>query len=179
MGTYKSTTEQSSALIALLNARLADTLDLLYQAKQAHWNVAGSDFFSLHELFDKVAHELLEHVDEIAERVPQLGGEVEGTIRMASGRTSLPEYPRQLSGGAAHVEALSKALAIAASSMRAAIDQSSELGDQVTADIFTGAARTIDKLDWMVRAHIEGRAAARPEQAAPERKPEQAARPRH
>ena len=39
----------------LLNARLADTIDLQLQAKQAHWNVKGPNFIALHELFDKVA----------------------------------------------------------------------------------------------------------------------------
>jgi starvation-inducible DNA-binding protein len=179
MGTINRTTEQSSAVIALLNARLADTLDLVYQAKQAHWNVNGSDFFSLHELFDKVADELPEHVDEIAERVAQLGGVVEGTIRMVSARTSLPEMPREGTGGEVWVEALTRSLGIAGASMREAIDQSSDLGDQVTSDIFTGAARTIDKLTWMVRAHLEGGVGVRPSQAAPERKHEQVARPRH
>lgn len=37
-------------MIGLLNARLADSVDLFSQAKQAHWNVKGSDFIQLHEL---------------------------------------------------------------------------------------------------------------------------------
>lgn len=174
--------EQSRAtLIQLLNARLADTIDLLFQAKQAHWSVNGPNFFALHELFDQVAHELQDPVDDIAERVAQLDGDVEGTIRMASERSSLPEYPRQLpAGGAAHVDALSEALATAATSMREAIDQSSSLGDQVTADIFTEVTRAIDKQLWMVRAHGKVQpASARPEHAPRERKSEAETRPRH
>jgi starvation-inducible DNA-binding protein len=144
----------SATIIPLLNARLADTIDLLYQAKQAHWNVTGSEFFSLHELFDKVAHDLREPVDDMAERVAQLGGHVEGTIRMAAAHSSLPEYPRQDPGdGAGYVLALTTALSAASLSMRDAIDQADGVGDPVTADIFTGVARTIDKLEWMVRAH--------------------------
>ncbi len=174
------TSDQSNTLIRLLNARLADAIDLLYQAKQAHWNVTGRDFYALHELFEKIADELREHVDDIAERVAQLGGEAEGTIQLASEHSSLPAYPRQLSGGVAHLEALAKALDAAGTSMRDAIDQSSDLGDEVTADIFVGATRAIDKLHWMVQAHVMGQPAApAPERAAPERKPEAAARPRH
>lgn len=172
--------EQSSAtLIQLLNARLADAIDLLYQAKQAHWNVTGRGFYALHELFEKVSDELREHVDDIAERVAQLGGEAEGTIRMAAERSSLPEYPRQLSGGAAHIEALSKVLAAAATPMREAIDQAASLGDEVTVDIFVGATRAIDKLHWLVRAHVAEQPSARPEHAPTERRPETSTRPRH
>lgn len=38
-----------------LSPRLADVIDLHYQAKQAHWNVKGVQFKSLHELFDEVS----------------------------------------------------------------------------------------------------------------------------
>lgn len=171
--------EQSSALIQLLNARLADTIDLLYQAKQAHWNVTGPDFYALHEFFEKISDELREHVDEIAERVTQLGGQAEGTIRMAAERSSLPEYPRQLSSGTAHLEALSKGLDAAATSMRGAIEQAAGLGDEVTLDILVGAGRAIEKLLWMVRAHGEAVEPTWAEHARPERKPKVAARTRH
>jgi starvation-inducible DNA-binding protein len=174
-----SNTDQSATLIRLLNARLADAIDLLYQAKQAHWNVTGRGFYALHELFEKVADELREHVDDIAERVAQLGGEAEGSIRMAAEHSSLPEYPRQLSGSAAHIDALAKALDAAGTSMREAIDQADSLGDQVTVDIFVGVTREIDKLHWMVRAHSLEQPSAGAEQARPERKPEPTARPRH
>lgn len=165
-------------LISLLNARLADTIDLLYQAKQAHWNVTGSGFYALHQLFEKISDELRGHVDDIAERVAQLGGEAQGTIRMAAEHSSLPEYPRELSGGAAHVEALSNALSIAATSMREAIDEASRLGDEVTLDILVGATRAIDKLHWLVQAHDAEPLPTRPEQVPSERKRE-SSRQRH
>lgn len=171
--------KNSETLIRLLNARLADAIDLLYQAKQAHWNVTGREFYALHELFEKISDELREHVDDIAERVAQLGGEAEGTIKLAAERSSLPDYPRQISGATAHLEALSAALGAAATSMREAIDQASSLGDEVTVDIFVGATRAIDKLHWMVRAHGPAQPTAGAEAAPRERKPEAAARPRH
>src|SRR5213592_4670897 len=62
------------AMIDLLNQELADVLDLGLQAKQAHWNVKGPHFIGLHELFDKVAEELEEFTDSIAERAVELGG---------------------------------------------------------------------------------------------------------
>src|SRR5919204_2656450 len=71
-------------LIDLLNARLADTFDLYSQLKQAHWNVKGSDFIQLHELYDEIAESVLEFVDTIAERATALGGVALGTARVAS-----------------------------------------------------------------------------------------------
>jgi starvation-inducible DNA-binding protein len=45
--------ETRAKVVELLNARLADSIDLQTQTKQAHWNVKGPDFIALHELFDK------------------------------------------------------------------------------------------------------------------------------
>src|ERR1044072_7919882 len=92
--------------ITLLNARLADAIDLQTQTKQAHWNVKGPNFISLHELFDKINEAVEDYVDDIADRAVQLGGVAEGTARMAVKRSSLSEYPANTTDGRSHVEAL-------------------------------------------------------------------------
>src|SRR5216683_6856552 len=79
--------------VGLLNRNLALDIDLERQAKQAHWNVKGSNFIALHELFDKINEEVEDYVDDIAERAVQLGGVAEGTARMVAKRSSLSEYP--------------------------------------------------------------------------------------
>ena len=76
--------------VELLNARLADCIDLQTQTKQAHWNVKGPNFIALHELFDKVNEEVEDYVDDIAERAVQLGGVAEGTARMVAKRPRSP-----------------------------------------------------------------------------------------
>src|ERR1041384_7497999 len=96
-------------VIELLNARLADAIDLQTQTKQAHWNVKGPNFIALHELFDKVAEDVEDYVDEIAERAVQLGGVAEGTARVVAKKSSLAEYPVSAADGRGHVEALSSA----------------------------------------------------------------------
>jgi starvation-inducible DNA-binding protein len=59
-------------VIDLLDARLADAIDLQTQLKQAHWNVKGPTFIQLHELFDKITEAVEDYVDDLAERVVQL-----------------------------------------------------------------------------------------------------------
>jgi hypothetical protein len=63
-----------AGVVELLNQQLADALDLALQAKQAHWNVKGPSFIALHELFDSVVEEIVEHADDLAERAVELGG---------------------------------------------------------------------------------------------------------
>jgi len=79
----------------MLNQSLADILDLGLQAKQAHWNVKGPHFMGLHELFDKVAEELAEFTDEIAERAVELGGVALGTVQTVAKTSRLPAYPER------------------------------------------------------------------------------------
>lgn len=143
-------------LVQMLNARLADASDLKSQAKQAHWNVKGMNFFQLHELFDTVATVVEGHIDMIAERITTLGGTAYGTVRQAARNSSLSEYPLEITDGTAHVDGLSTALADFGKRVRSNIDESSELGDQDTADLFTEVSREIDKHLWFVEAHIQG-----------------------
>ena len=140
-------------IIEILNQSLADAIDLKSQAKQAHWNVKGSSFIALHELFDQVATEAEVYIDDIAERVTSLGGTALGTIRVAAERSSLSEYPHEITDGTAHVDALSTALADFGKAARKNIDKTDELGDADTADIYTGISRGVDKLLWFVEAH--------------------------
>ena len=142
-------------VVELLNARLADCIDLQTQTKQAHWNVKGPNFIALHELFDRINEDVEDYVDDIAERAVQLGGVAEGTARMAAKRSSLAEYPAMAVDGRSHVEALSSALAAFGAAARKGIDQANELGDLDTADLFTEISRGIDKWLWFVEAHLQ------------------------
>jgi starvation-inducible DNA-binding protein len=142
-------------LVEILNARLSDAIDLKQQAKQAHWNVKGMNFIALHELFDQVATAVDIHVDDIAERVTTLGGTALGTVRVASAKSTLSEYPLEITDGISHVEALSTALADFGKIVRKNIDEADELKDADTADLFTAVSRDIDKWLWFVEAHLQ------------------------
>jgi starvation-inducible DNA-binding protein len=141
--------------IELLNARLADAIDLQTQTKQAHWNVKGPNFIALHELFDKINEDVEDYVDDIAERAVQLGGIAEGTARLAAKRSSLNEYPANTVEGRAHVEALSSVLGVFGNSVRKAINDTNDIGDLDTADLFTEISRGVDKWLWFVEAHLQ------------------------
>jgi len=144
-----------SKVIALCNDRLADAIDLQTQCKYAHWNVKGSNFIALHELFDKVNEDVEDYIDLIAERAVQLGGLAEGTARMVVKRSNLSEYQTLGSASQDHAAALSAALASFGKLVRRAIDTSNEVNDADTADIFTEISRGVDKWLWMVEAHLQ------------------------
>lgn len=139
-------------LAELLNARLADALDLGAQLKVAHWNIKGPGFHALHELFDEAHGAIAEYSDDLAERAVQLGARAFGTPRQVARASSLAEYP-DVSGEKAHVAAVADALAAFGKNVRAAIDSATALGDAGTADLFTEVSRGVDKWLWLVEAH--------------------------
>ncbi len=144
-----------AGMIEILNARLADTIDLLHQAKQAHWNVKGRNFIALHKLFDEIAEAAEEHMDLIAERAVQLGGTAEGTVQLSARRSELEPYPLEITDEQDHVAAMSAALAAYGKRVRQAIDQSDEIEDKDTADMFTEISRAADKHLWFVESHLD------------------------
>jgi starvation-inducible DNA-binding protein len=144
-----------SVVIEILNARLAEAIDLSLIAKQAHWNVKGPHFIAIHEMLDGFRKDLDEHVDTIAERAVQLGGTALGTTQAVAAASKLPAYPTDIYSTKDHLSALIERYAATAKSARAAIDEADEAGDADAADILTAYSRAIDKSLWFLEAHIQ------------------------
>ena len=150
--TLKAETRQSSIL--LLNKHLAAAIDLHAQVKQAHWNVRGAGFMSVHLLFDSVSTEVENYSDMMAERAGGLGGTANGTVQTVVERSFLVPYALGLADVKDHIFAISAALAAFGQSTRDAISEATAFGDLGTADMFTEITLGIDKQMWFVESHI-------------------------
>lgn len=142
-------------MVGLLNQQLADTFDLYSQVKQAHWNVKGMNFIALHKLFDDIAGEVEDMVDMLAERVTALGADAQGTARMAAQNSSLPEFPSDIEGGEAFVQAVAERVAAYTNSSRAAATTAMDAGDEATGDLFIEITREMDKQLYFLEAHLQ------------------------
>ena len=147
--------EAKSEMIAVLNARLADFLDLERQAKQAHWNVKGPRFHQLHLLFDETAALAVGWADDLAERAMQLGGIAEGTVQAVAERSSLRPAPLVAPDADTWVGVITEALACCANGARKGIEGADKADDAVTADLLTRITSEADKQLWFVEAHLE------------------------
>jgi len=141
--------------VGVLNATLADTMDLNHAVRMAHWTVRGPHFAALHTLFETFYNQLDEVTDDIAERVIQIGGTPDGTTQLVAAKSRLEAYPADLRDGIDHVKALTARYAALAKTVRAGIDTTDEAGDADTADLLTGLSRTLDKALWMLEAHLD------------------------
>ncbi|CAH0314587.1 DNA starvation/stationary phase protection protein Dps [Roseomonas sp. CECT 9278] len=142
------------ASVGVLNATLADAMDLTNGVRMAHWTVRGPHFAALHALFETFYDQLGEATDDLAERVVQLGGAPDGTTQRIGEKSRLAPYPAGLRDGMEHVKALADRYAALAATVRAGIGSTDEAGDADTADLLTGLSRTLDKALWMLEAHL-------------------------
>lgn len=143
------------ALVDLLNARLADTIDLALAFKQAHWNIRGAHFIALHELFGRMAGSITGGSDELAERAKALGGQALFSLHAAAKQASQKAYPVDATSAAEHLGALIDRTSEFAKKCRAAVDASVELGDSGTSDLFTALSRSADQHLWFLEAQSD------------------------
>ncbi len=141
--------------IALLNARVAESIDLALITKQAHWNLKGRQFIGIHEMLDKARDDVDAYTDTMAERAVQLGGTALGTAQVVAKHSKLPAYPTDIHKIEDHLHALIERYGIAANALRKSIDEADEAGDPDTADVFTEVSRGIDKWLWFLEAHVQ------------------------
>jgi starvation-inducible DNA-binding protein len=146
--------ETRARIVDMLNLRLADAVDLQTKAKHAHWNVKGTEFFALHQLF-AIAGRCAQHSDLIAERVTALGGVAGGTVRLVAQNSSIPDYDLDATVGQQHIRALAKGIARFGAELRTGIDSAEQLGDKGTADLLTEVVRQVDKDLWLLEAHLQ------------------------
>ena len=142
-------------VVPMLQARLADCVDLFTQIKQAHWNVKGPHFMALHDLFDKIAEIIEGQGDMLAERITTLGARADGTARVAATQSTLPEFPLDTQDGLIYAAAVADKLSLFGKALRISIDLAAKYHDAVTADLFTEISRAIDKQLWLVDAHLQ------------------------
>jgi len=145
--------KQREKLVRLIEPVLLVELDLISQCEQAHWNVRGPRFLTLHEFFEKLADLVEPFVNPTAERAAALGGLVRGSARAVAAGSPLPEPP-VTSDETLLLTSLRDAFAIAAAHVRAAVDAATDRGDAGTADLCTGLSRALDQGLWFLDAHL-------------------------
>jgi starvation-inducible DNA-binding protein len=141
--------------VGLLNDFLVLAIDLRLQVKQAHWNVRGPNFISLHELFDRLAGELEEMTDELAERAIALGGRALGTAERIASKTDLDDLPKKATWGPELVALIADRYAAVGECAGLAIERAQKVDDEVTADLFIKTSHALDRALWFLEATLE------------------------
>ncbi len=138
-----------------LNQLTADSYGLLGQLHLAHWNVQGTDFKTLHEMFQEMYEELFVAIDDIAEQVRQLGHYAEGGLKRLAEMSNVPEAPSAQSLSAR--EFVTSVLLANEIVLQSAIDARNACGDDAdpeTEDLLIGRIRVHKKADWFLKSYL-------------------------
>lgn len=147
--------ESRRHIVAELNSVLSGLIDLSLQLKQAHWNVRGATFISVHELFDAIHADVDGYVDIVAERITSLGGRADGTVETVRAGSKLPVYPVSVTDIAGSLTAIADSLSAVDKPISGGLlDRCEELGDAVSTDMLTTLSAMLQKSLWLVESHL-------------------------
>lgn len=137
----------------ILNGLVADFLILGSHIKQAHWQIRGVNFLSLHGLLDDIHDHIQNAQDQMAERIQQLGGAAIGCAHGAVIRSKIPPLESGIDSVALQkiIESSLKDTSINIRSIIIGIDA---VQDPVTVDILTEVLGTLDKDWWQLRSSL-------------------------
>lgn len=148
------TDKQAARLTELLQKQLSTYNDLHLTLKHIHWNVVGPNFIGVHEMIDPQVEAVRGFADDVAERIAALGASPQGTPGAIIRDRSWDDYSVDRDTVQAHLAALDLVYNGVIEDIRRAIDETDEI-DQVTQDLLIDQARSLEKFQWFVRAHLE------------------------
>ncbi|HWC82093.1 MAG TPA: DNA starvation/stationary phase protection protein [Pseudonocardiaceae bacterium] len=136
---------------AILQETLADLVDLSLLSKQAHWNVVGTHFRSVHLQLDELVATARQYTDDVAERAAAIGFSPTGTAATVARESGLADYPKGWQSDKDTIEHIVVALATAIQRLRPRIEETDKT-DQVTQDLLIALARDLEEAHWMWQA---------------------------
>lgn len=141
----------SDALRKNLQTVLVDFIALSLTAKQAHWNIVGTNFRDLHLNLDEVTDIARAGSDEIAERMRALHASPDGRAAVVAEQTGLPEFPNGEISTHDAIDHMVAAIEATVASMRNCHDEV-DSADPTTADIFHDYISQLEQQAWYVSA---------------------------
>lgn len=144
-------TRNTDPVVKALEQALADTFTLALKTQNYHWNVVGSNFFGLHNLFEEQYTDGFTAADEIAERIRALGAAAPGGLRAFQEITTVADAKDGIDSKTM-IDDLAESHAAVSASLKTGVDVAEKAGDVSTADLLTGRITTHDKAAWMLRS---------------------------
>ncbi|MGV4412830.1 Dps family protein [Chryseobacterium sp. T1] len=151
IGITPNKTEEIAENLSIL---LADEFILYTKTRNAHWNVEGADFHSMHLFFESQYGEIETNIDDIAERIRQIGHYAPATLKEYLGITHLSEKKFEKNDSVGFIKELLSDHESIIVYLRESIDSMEGTLDFGTEDFLTALLEKHEKQAWMLRAHI-------------------------
>ena len=143
-----------SPVVKDLRQQVANAVLLYLNYKHYHWQTFGPHFRDLHKLFDNFAEEVLETVDELAERVRMIGQTPPAhpleAVDLASVQPAAPHSTMREMLEEANRNAL-----VVIKDMREGAKHADEHDDPGTVDLFSKFVQIHEKHEWWLRDMLQ------------------------
>jgi starvation-inducible DNA-binding protein len=130
---------------------VVDLIDLSLIGKQAHWNVVGPRFRSVHLALDELVDAAREFTDTAAERATAIGVSPDGRARTVAERSGAEGFAAGWQRDDDVTTAIVTNLAVMIRRLRRRID-AVDKADPVTQDLLLTIAARLEQLHWMWQA---------------------------
>ena len=154
--------------VAALQRTLTELQQLQLQQKQAHWNVSGTLWYTLHGLLQEHYQGTAKYADMVAERLLAIGSSSDGRAHTIVQGSSVPEIPGGYLDDAQVIAWFTTGYKIVGDEIRQAIKDTNE-PDPTTSNLLQGVEDGIDKYQWQMRAFVQGDADGQEHRLGPER----------
>jgi starvation-inducible DNA-binding protein len=147
------TNKPTNAVVEHLQRQVANAFVLYMNYKHYHWQAYGPLFRELHKLFDRFSQEVLETIDELAERVRMIGQDPvaapvdvvrAATVKVAVRSGSMRDV----------VEEADANLVVVIRDMRVGARAADENDDPGSVDLFSRAVQVHEKHEWFLREFL-------------------------
>ncbi len=143
----------NNLLIDSLKRLLADSYVLYLKTQNYHWNVTGSNFKSLHDLFQIQYEDLAIAIDDIAERIRSLGEYAPGSFSEYNDLASIKEVVENKSSGDM-LRDLSSDQTKIIDSLKSVLKAAQNVDDEVTIGLVTDRMSVHEKNKWMLESSL-------------------------
>jgi starvation-inducible DNA-binding protein len=143
--------ENRTTTVSALQNCLTNLIDLALQGKQAHWNVMGKNFRTVHLQLDEIIDSTRAASDDVAERIVTLGVPADGRADVVAKASCLTAFPDGMHRADETVTLISDRLATTVESLRSGIEKTGAT-DPVTEDLLIGISAVLEKHLWMLQA---------------------------
>ena len=148
--------ENAAAVAADLSKILADEFVLCTKTRNAHWNVAGADFYAKHKFFEDHYEMLDEIIDDVAERIRCINHFAPATLKNYLQLTHLSESSREKNDSHGYIKELLADHESITMNLRSKVNSfANDYHDLGSSDFITGLMEKHEKKAWMLRAHLK------------------------
>ena len=138
----------------ILATILSNEMTLYVKTRKFHWNISGNSFMELHKLFEDQYRILEANIDEVAERISQLGEKTIGTMKEFIENSTLKESPKEYASQKNMLEELLENHEQMVTEFRGYIPEfENDNKDFGSADFITGLLQEHEKMAWVLRRY--------------------------